>query len=493
MDIYKAMRHVFPFLCTPTPEDLKHAETVWPHFKDNQQEILRSHSCYCPFCASTCEPKHVHDWDDNNSALCPECGMPTLLGDASGIDPKVMFPTGTTPFVFALDLKKFSEVELMDYLNLIRTSQSFNEPLVRRNTFLVAFYLSVGFQNPFASTLVADFFGVGLTDPGAKKFPDVRRGFDFLKKMYQGTEPVANIRMSEYALGFRLEEECAKHAYEYVSKTSATGEFKSALLTAWHLADGYGVEKDKEFARKIVESRHKDHFDSMIQHLDPYSASCAFLSAFLMAYALDELPEKVSAKKIQQMDRVPYADQIHAYYLIAIAAYEKLVEPETAIYARAYQIAKRRKKIYATFSELAPEGEYPYDEYCLDATFHTGAAFPSVFRIFNIEHDADAYELNFTMTAEDVYYLVSPTGGFAERIEPGEEVEFSIPFVHSYEGSECEFTAFRMEGNTISFLDESEEYPEEDEVVFSIRLLTREDVNEMSRAGKPSKPKEKAN
>lgn len=57
------------------------------HTTNNDLEILQSHKCSCLFCRHTIDARDVQDWindDQGVSAICPECGMDTLIGDASG-------------------------------------------------------------------------------------------------------------------------------------------------------------------------------------------------------------------------------------------------------------------------------------------------------------------------------------------------------------------------------------------------------------------------
>ncbi len=63
-------------------------QTYKAHATDNEIEILRSHKCGCFFCRSVFDAREVSEWASENgggaSAICPKCGMPTVIGDASG-------------------------------------------------------------------------------------------------------------------------------------------------------------------------------------------------------------------------------------------------------------------------------------------------------------------------------------------------------------------------------------------------------------------------
>lgn len=63
-------------------------KSVKKHLHNNDVEILDSKECVCLACRRSFSARSVSDWFNdkgNNTALCPECGMEAVLGDASGI------------------------------------------------------------------------------------------------------------------------------------------------------------------------------------------------------------------------------------------------------------------------------------------------------------------------------------------------------------------------------------------------------------------------
>jgi hypothetical protein len=58
------------------------------HATNNEIEILKSTNCSCFFCRQTYDARKVNDWVSDErgvSAICPECGMDAVIGDACGI------------------------------------------------------------------------------------------------------------------------------------------------------------------------------------------------------------------------------------------------------------------------------------------------------------------------------------------------------------------------------------------------------------------------
>lgn len=53
----------------------------------NRVEINKSLKCGCFFCTRIYDAAEVEDFiDDDETALCPYCGIDSVIGDASGIE-----------------------------------------------------------------------------------------------------------------------------------------------------------------------------------------------------------------------------------------------------------------------------------------------------------------------------------------------------------------------------------------------------------------------
>jgi hypothetical protein len=66
----------------PTPGDLEraHKRSIY-----HRAEILGSGLCGCFGCLETFEPRVIEEWTDKgDTALCPFCGIDSVIGDASG-------------------------------------------------------------------------------------------------------------------------------------------------------------------------------------------------------------------------------------------------------------------------------------------------------------------------------------------------------------------------------------------------------------------------
>ena len=55
------------------------------HSSSHLEELAKSLLCGCFFCCATFAPSEITEWcDDGHTALCPICGIDSVIGDASG-------------------------------------------------------------------------------------------------------------------------------------------------------------------------------------------------------------------------------------------------------------------------------------------------------------------------------------------------------------------------------------------------------------------------
>jgi len=68
----------------------------------HKAEIMKSEICGCFYCLKTSKPDEILDWIDNDNpngetALCPNCGIDSLIGSTSG------FPVDNKDFLKAMN------------------------------------------------------------------------------------------------------------------------------------------------------------------------------------------------------------------------------------------------------------------------------------------------------------------------------------------------------------------------------------------------------
>jgi hypothetical protein len=61
------------------------------HSANHREDITRSEQCGCFYCLAIFAPSQITEWADTDSegigrtALCPKCGIDSVIGSASGI------------------------------------------------------------------------------------------------------------------------------------------------------------------------------------------------------------------------------------------------------------------------------------------------------------------------------------------------------------------------------------------------------------------------
>ena len=65
-------------------------EAAHAHSSAHRDELARSEKCACFYCCKSFSPAEIEDWTCGrdgaaNAALCPKCGIDSVLGDASSL------------------------------------------------------------------------------------------------------------------------------------------------------------------------------------------------------------------------------------------------------------------------------------------------------------------------------------------------------------------------------------------------------------------------
>ncbi len=55
------------------------------HCSRHRSEIERSERCGCFYCLESFPPREIQEWTDSDTtAMCPRCGIDSVIGSASG-------------------------------------------------------------------------------------------------------------------------------------------------------------------------------------------------------------------------------------------------------------------------------------------------------------------------------------------------------------------------------------------------------------------------
>jgi len=74
------------------------------HSSIHRDEVLASEVVLCLYCQQSFPPKQITEWIDNEqTALCPRCGIDSIIGSKSG------FPVSDAAFVAAMHAYWFQQ------------------------------------------------------------------------------------------------------------------------------------------------------------------------------------------------------------------------------------------------------------------------------------------------------------------------------------------------------------------------------------------------
>ena len=80
-------------------------DAAWRHSSNHREEVEGSTVCGCFYCLETFEPAEIEHWLSDGTvtaALCPRCGIDSVLGGASG------YPVTESTFLRAMHERWFS-------------------------------------------------------------------------------------------------------------------------------------------------------------------------------------------------------------------------------------------------------------------------------------------------------------------------------------------------------------------------------------------------
>jgi len=101
---------------TPTPS----AEMNHLHARGfrHRAEVARSTECACFYCRERFSPNEIREWvDKNETALCPRCGIDSVIGDGGKVEGRVTDETLAEMRVVYFDTPapgSLKEMELME-------------------------------------------------------------------------------------------------------------------------------------------------------------------------------------------------------------------------------------------------------------------------------------------------------------------------------------------------------------------------------------------
>lgn len=234
-------------------------EAYAAHSKDNELEIVASKQCGCYFCRHIFSARQVSDWVEDGkhvSALCPECGMDTVMGDASGIPlskemlkdmNQYFYGDGTN--IDEDSAKRFC----LRYLNGNITHKEKNEILFR--TYLT-YLASLGDENATMELAILEETGGDFGTSDLAK----------AEQLYLSSTLECNADAMIRLCGIYLDSKDASiraKAFPLAAKACALGEPAGIFLLADCILSGNGVEQNIDIAFSIIDKAYQDYFECL--------------------------------------------------------------------------------------------------------------------------------------------------------------------------------------------------------------------------------------
>ena len=237
------------------------------HSLNNEIEILRSQKCGCFFCGKTFNARKVSQWESGTnggaSAICPECGMATVIGDASGVPlTKAVLNEMSQAFYGSEDGEKSPEA-LNKYIDRYvngKISQT------KKNETLFLHYLIdlANTKDPRAYLLLGDFYS------GSAKHqdPDYQLAIAFYSAPLVAQDPYALCRLGVLLYDGHGTKKNKMACFECFSKAAALGSLEAVYRIADCYHYGHPVKPDDAFAfRAVLNGFSQSYSDFLNCHL----------------------------------------------------------------------------------------------------------------------------------------------------------------------------------------------------------------------------------
>ncbi len=223
---------------------------VFKHTANNEMDILKSKKCSCLFCRQTYDARKVNDWsnDDNGvTALCPECGMDAVVGDASGFSFDHEDLKAINLAYFGEDYMHKHPQSAEKFVNRYRENKITHK---KENENLYIKYLSLlaSLQSSDAAYSLGELYEFG-TEFTPKDPVTALKWYSSLSLQYDGD---ALTRLGVLHQSGLLGREDPDLAYQCFAKAMALGSMSGLLHFADCYLDGIHVRKDESYAYTVL-------------------------------------------------------------------------------------------------------------------------------------------------------------------------------------------------------------------------------------------------
>ena len=361
-------------------EDLEAAKS---HATDNEAEILTSHECGCFFCRSRFGARDIVDWDydaGHTEAICPECGMASVIGDASG------FPVTDKEFLKEMNLAFYGPDYIRHNPDAARVylDRFFGGKVNQseKNEKLAISYLKalVEVEDVRAGLTLASLYENG----GLFLKANATKAAEIYSLPYLRHHPRAQARLGAlYLDGFKGPLD-RFHVFESIMKSAVSGNFEGIFNLSICYANGYFVDADSNYAFHLLFDTFPDVYDAFLRNEeechDFLDFSFRIASCFLEGKGVEKDEERAARYFLMTMLGIERRQR-----------YSKDLPPDT-------MELKTNENIAAVAKAFGlKRGEIVYDQDTFYDTFSEGLIGNEKKRLVDCFFDAEAHTLDMTI------------------------------------------------------------------------------------------------
>lgn len=223
------------------------------HTSDNELEILSSSKVGCLSCGAVYSARDVHDWADEGGkmkAVCAHCGLPTVVGDASGlkIDKKSLDRLRRQPGYKAFDE---SNIEAIRDFCARYAEGKIAEDAKNEELFLFYCQKLCKQHDPIAIMDLADFYMRG----GMSGKPDYDKALSYYELPEVAYSPLSLINKAIiFKRGSAKRKPNIAKCCDSLEKAALLGSVKARYMLSDLYTVGDGKREDPFFAFSLLES-----------------------------------------------------------------------------------------------------------------------------------------------------------------------------------------------------------------------------------------------
>ena len=233
------------------------------HCANNEIEIIRSKRCGCYFCKKSYSARKVKDWEQGEngraSAICPECGMCTVIGDASGVPLSKELLEEMNKAFYGKDKEERAPASADDYVNRYLEGKI---PETKKNEDLFLSYCKELAEGGDARAYLI----LGDYASGSARFHerDYKAAYAYYSNPLLHNDASALCDRGRLALDGYGQKKNKMEGYECFAKAAALGSLEAVYLLADCYHFGYPVAIDDSFAIRAIIGGLKESFDDFL-------------------------------------------------------------------------------------------------------------------------------------------------------------------------------------------------------------------------------------